>query len=102
MAECSLGSVVGRFDARRGHEAPAGVVQSQQVATHIGSVGAGAQDALGQPITDMTLNGREFGQERRVWQGSIPHPSPQDQQVFVLEFEVVADGVGLVAPLQDP
>ncbi len=66
MAEGPLSSIVGRFDARDGNERPECRIQRDQATASFGGTVIGTEQALGQPMAELTLNGRELGQERLI------------------------------------
>ncbi len=101
MAQGTLGGVVGGFDTRAGDETPQRLVQGQQMAAGFSRALTIAQNALSEPKADVALDGRELGQEVGTRERSVPHARPEGQQIFGLQLQVVADDVGLAAPLQD-
>ena len=97
----ALGSVVGRLNAGGGDERPEGRRERDQGAAGVGGLLIWRQPALVEPIAQMSLNGREGGQEGRIGQGSVRPVWPQDQHLLGVQFEVEAAALGVVAAFQD-
>src|SRR5690349_14841718 len=66
MPEGAFGGIVGGFDASGSNKRPERRIQRDQATAGFGSAILGTEQALGQPMTDRTLDGRELGQERLI------------------------------------
>ena len=101
VTQGALGTVVGELKTWDGDEAPQVGIRRQKQTAGCRSKRRRDSQSQREPVPDLSLDGRKLGQEVEVRQSAIAHACPSPQQVFGLEFQVLAHRIGIAAAVED-